>query len=110
MADDAREFFDTHLPEAAKAKPEQIKQLGRRFQFNLTGDGGGAWYVDATSSGPRIEQGDPGTADLTITLPAADFRQLRDDPNAGVRLYFAGTLKMQGDPSASMQVPQLLKM
>ncbi len=76
MAVDIQNLFNVELPQKIKDHPDKAKEIGAKFQINITGDGGGEWYIDASDSGPKAEAGNPGTAECTITMATEDFQKL----------------------------------
>ena len=110
MAVDIQKLFNETLPAGLATNAEQAKQIGAKFQLNITGDGGGEWYIDLSSSGPKSEQGNPGTADCTMTISAEDFQKLHENPQAnGMQLFFAGKLKVAGNQMLAMKLTKLLE-
>ncbi len=49
---DIPKLFETDLAHALAAKPDVAQRVGVRFHFNVSGEGGGLWFVDASSTGP----------------------------------------------------------
>ena len=61
MAVDIQKLMNQDLPARMAKHPDQAKQIGAKFQINITGEGGGEWYVDATAeTGPKSHAGNPG--------------------------------------------------
>src|SRR5690606_12660016 len=98
MAVDIQKLFNEDLPAALAKNAEAAKEIGAKYQINITGEGGGEWFIDVSSSGPKAEAGNPGTAECTMTMSAEDFQKLHENPQAnGMQLYFAGKLKVSGN-------------
>ncbi|MFE7842847.1 SCP2 sterol-binding domain-containing protein [Streptomyces sp. NPDC057474] len=110
MAVDIQDFFNSHLPEVFATKAEEMKAWGVRYQISITGEGGGDWFVDASSSGPKVIPGVGDNPDVTIVIAAEDFRAMHADPKAGVQLFFTGQLKITGDQMKAMRFPELVKL
>lgn len=111
MAVDIQRFFSEDLPEQFERYPDAAKQLGFKCQLNVTGEGGGEWFIDVTDSGPTVQPGNPGGANVTITLSAPDFQAYYANPQAvGMQLYFAGKLKISGDTTLSMKLHRLFRL
>ena len=111
MAVDIQKLFNEELPAALAKNPDQAKQIGAKYQINITGDGGGEWFIDASDSGPKAEKGNPGGADCTITLTTEDFQKLHENPQAnGMQLFFAGKLKVAGNQMLAMKLQKLFAM
>jgi putative sterol carrier protein len=107
MAVDISKLFNEQLPAAIEKSPDNAKAIGAKFQINITGEGGGEWYIDASDSGPKTEKGNPGGADCTIEVAGEDFQKLVENPQAGMQLFFAGKLKVTGDQMVAMKLQKL---
>src|SRR5262245_34536608 len=110
MAVDIQKLFNEELPAALAKNPEGAKQIGAKFQMNVTGEGGGEWFIDASESGPKTAPGNPGGADVTITISTEDFQKLHENPQAnGMQLFFQGKLKIAGNQMLAMKLSKLLQ-
>ncbi len=109
MAVDIKDLFNNQLPAGLAKHADAAKQLGAKFQINVTGEGGGEWYIDASDSGPAVSQSNPGTADVTLTLAAEDFQKIVENPGAGMQLFFAGKLKVSGNQMLAMKLNKLFE-
>ncbi len=108
MAVDIQNLFNEILPPAVIKNEAAAKEIGAKYQINVTGDGGGEWFIDCSASGPKVEKGNPGGADCTITLTAEDFQKLHENPQAnGMQLFFAGKLKVAGNQMLAMKLQKL---
>jgi putative sterol carrier protein len=107
MAVDIQKLFNEELPAKMTAKPEEAKGIGAKYELVITGEGGGEWFIDASASGPKVEKGNPGTAECTLTLAAEDFQKLVENPSAGMQLFFAGKLKVAGNQMLAMKLNKL---
>jgi putative sterol carrier protein len=106
MAVDTKKLFDEELPAAMERNPEEAKSIGAKYQMNITDSG--EWYIDVSPSGPKVEKGNPGTADCTITISEEDFQTLQANPqSAGMQLYMSGKLKVAGNPMLAMKLQKL---
>ena len=111
MAVDIQKLFNDELPAALAKNPEQAKQIGAKYQINISGEGGGEWYIDVSDTGPKAEKGNPGTAECTITMTSEDFQKLHENPQAnGMQLFFAGKLKVAGNQMLAMKLQKLFSM
>ena len=103
-----QKLFETDLPAWLAGNTDSAKRVGGRYAFNITGDGGGQWYLDLSSTGPKCEPGAGQRADCTITLSAADFQTLWGNLYAGESLYYSGRLYISGDEMVAMQLRDFL--
>ena len=107
MAVDIKKLFDHDLPTALAANAEDAKTIGSKFQMNITGPTGGEWNIDVTATGPSCKPG-TGEADCTISITDEDFQKLVENPQAnGMQLFFAGKLKVTGNPMLAMKLQKL---
>ena len=107
MAVDIQKLFNEEIPAAMAKNPDPAKEIGAKYQINVTGDGGGEWYIDCSDSGPKAEAGNPGGADCTIELASDDFQKLVENPQVGMQLFFAGKLKVTGNQMLAMKLQKL---
>lgn len=111
MAVDIQKLFNETLPTGIAAHPDAARQVGATFQLNITGDGGGEWFIDLKSDPPRAAPGNPGGADCTITIATEDFQKLHENPQAnGMQLFFAGKLKVTGNQMLAMKLSKLFEL
>jgi putative sterol carrier protein len=111
MAVDIQKLFNEELPAALAKNPDQAKQIGAKYQINISGEGGGEWYIDVSDSGPKAEKGNPGTADCTISITSEDFQKLHENPQAnGMQLFFSGKLKVAGNQMLAMKLQKLFQL
>ena len=111
MAVDIQNLFNNELPAALARHGDAAKQIGATYQLNVTGDGGGEWFIDVSETGPKVEQGTPRTADCTITMASDDFQKLYENPKAnGMQLFFAGKLKLAGNTMLAMKLEKLFEL
>ena len=108
MAVDIQKLFNEEIPAQIAKHGDAAKQVGATFQINITGDGGGEWFVNASDSGPGITPGNPGGADCSISLTSEDFQKFHENPQAnGMQLFFAGKLKIAGNQMLAMKLSKL---
>jgi putative sterol carrier protein len=107
MAVDIQKLFNEEIPAKLAEHGDAAKQVGATFQINITGDGGGEWFINASDTGPSIAKGKE-AADCTITLTSEDFQKFHENPQAnGMQLFFAGKLKVDGNQMLAMKLSKL---
>jgi putative sterol carrier protein len=107
MAVDIQKLFNEEIPAKLAQHGDAAKQVGATFQMNITGEGGGEWFINASESGPAIEKGTK-AADCTITISSEDFQKLLENPQANsMQLFFAGKLKLAGNQMLAMKLTKL---
>lgn len=108
MAVDIQKLFNEDLPASLVKHPDAAKEIGATYQMNITGEGGGEWFINVSATGPKAEKGNPGGADCTITVTSTDFQKLYENPQAnGMQLFFAGKLKVAGNNMLAMKLSKL---
>ncbi|MDD5224501.1 MAG: SCP2 sterol-binding domain-containing protein [bacterium] len=76
------------------------------FQFNITG--AGEWQIKVDKGTLAVEKGKAPKANCTITMAAADYKDMaagKLDPQAA---FMAGKIKFAGDMSLAMKLGALL--
>lgn len=105
MAVDIKKMFNEELPAALTKNADEAKSIGAKFQLNIAGEG--EWHIDVSASGPACKAGTD-AADCTIAIAAADFQELMENPQAnGMKLFFAGKLKVSGNQMLAMKMQKL---
>ena len=111
MAVDIQKLFNEELPAQLAKHPDAAKSIAAKFQINITGDGGGEWFIDASDSGPSVKAGTHDGADVTIALAVEDFLKLQENPQAnGMALFFAGKLKLTGNMMLAQKLGKLFNL
>jgi len=110
MAVDIQKLFNEEVPAKIAANPEAAKAIGATYQFVITGDAGGEWYIDVKTN-PSCVAGKPGNEECTLTLSADDFQKLMENPQAnGMQLFFGGKLKVEGNNMLAMKLQKLFSL
>jgi len=105
---DIKKLFNETFPAKIAANPAAVSSIGATYQFIITGDDGGEWFIDAKSATPSVVAGNPGGAECTMTLSSSDFTKLIENPQAnGMQLYMGGKLKVAGNPMLAMKLNKL---
>lgn len=104
----AADIFASFIPDRLKAKPEVAQQINNSYQFALTGDGGGSWFVDLTKPGGEVKTGSLENPGVTVTMTAKDFVDLVNGKLSGQMAFMQGKLKVKGDMSLALKLQQIL--
>lgn len=111
MAIDIKKFFGEQLPAGIASDPVAAGKIGSTFHIMISGDGGGEWFIDTSSSGSLNTSAATQTdgADVTILMASEDFQHLMRDPKRNyMQLFFAGKVKCTGDSRLAMKLPDLV--
>ena len=107
MPKDAADAFDTQVPAGLLLHPDKAREINAIYAFKIAGEGGGEWTADLTADPPTCIRGASAAAQCTIEMDHVDFMTMLGDPNAGMQLYFAGKLRVSGDPMLAMKLQGL---
>ena len=105
---DVQKFLNEDLPALIAQNAAAARQVNGTIQLNVTGEGGGAWVINAADKVPSVSKGNSGGADCTVTITVEDLQKLLENPQAnGMALFFAGKLKVTGNPALVTKLPTL---
>jgi hypothetical protein len=107
---DAQQLFDELVPAALAKHPEKAREVNAIYAFKISGAGGGEWTVDLSSNPPAVQKGDTGKAQCTIEVAHDDFKQMLENPQVGMQLYFQGKLRVTGDPMLATKLQQFFQL
>ncbi len=111
MADpvaNVKDVFEKHMPARLQAKPDVVSKINAVYQFNISGPGGGAWSVDCTHPGGKIQQGSAPNAKCTVAAVDLDFLAIVNGKLNAQMAFMSGKLKIQGDMGLAMKLQQIL--
>ncbi len=106
---DIPKLFDTDFAAWLTANADSVRHVGAKYMFNITGEGGGQWFLDLSSTGPKIERSAGQRIDCTITLSATDFQTLWGNLYAGESMYYSGRIWISGDEMLAMSLRDVLQ-
>ncbi len=105
----AKDVLETEIPNRLKAKPELATDINAVVHFNITGDGGGVWTLDATKSEGWVSEGATGEPKMVITCAAPDFEKIVSKQMNPQMAAMQGKLKFKPmDMSLAMKLAKLL--
>lgn len=105
MTVDIRKLFNEDIPAALAKRGDDARKIGGKYQINVADTG--SWNIDLVSNPPTAAEGTATDAGVTIDVGAADFQTLLADPGAGMKLFFAGKLKVKGNQMLAMNLQKL---
>lgn len=103
-----KEIFETQIPDGLKEDPSKAKSINAIYQFNVSGDGGGNWYVDLKSDPPEVKEGSNDAAQCTITVGDEDFVKIVTGELNAQMAFMSGKIKIAGDMSLAMKLGSVL--
>jgi putative sterol carrier protein len=95
------------IPEAFRA--EKAAGLDVVFQFDISGGGGGTWYVMVKEKACSVTEGKHEKPTTTIKMGDEDFIKLIKGELNAMKAYTSGKLKVEGDLIKSQLIEKLFK-
>jgi putative sterol carrier protein len=84
----------------ARFLPDKAKGVNVRFQFNLSGSGGGQWYAEIKSGKITVKKGTGPNPTATLSASASDYKKIADGEMNKMWAFMRGKLKVEGDREA----------
>lgn len=103
----ASDLFDNILPKALAAHPDKAREVGVKYAFKISGDGGGDWTVDLADDPPHVSKGAADSAQCTISVSNEDFISMLGNQTLGMQYFMQGRLRVVGDPMLAMKLQKL---
>ncbi len=107
MAETPKEVFE-QMNQKLTANPDSVAGMNCIYQFNVTGDNGGEWYVDLMGDTPNIGAGAKDGANCTITMADQDLVDITSGKLNGQMAFMTGKLKISGDMGLAMKLTKIL--
>ncbi len=101
MADTVAGFFSEL---GSKVNPEKTAGMNAIYQFDITGDGGGKWYVKIADGAVDVAEGEAEAPNITLSADAASWLDIVNGKTSGQTAFLMGKLKIQGDMSLAMKL------
>lgn len=88
------EVFDK-MPEFFN--PTAAEGIDAVFQFHITGEGGGDWYLTVKEGNCQVNEGNHDEPTVTLTVSGEDWLAIVNRELGGVQAFMKGKLKVSGD-------------
>ncbi|KAM9367527.1 hydroxysteroid dehydrogenase-like protein 2 [Phaethornis superciliosus] len=88
---------------------EFVKSTQGVFQFELSGDEGGTWYIDLKTKGGDAGFGKPPTAaDVVMSMSSADFVKMFRGKLKPTLAFMTGKLRIKGNMALAIKLEKML--
>ncbi len=90
--------------------PEKAGATSATIQFDITGEGGGKWWVKIHEGKAESGKGDaPETAKLTLIAEGGDFVKIMTGQMDGMSAFMSRKLQVKGDMGLAVKLQSLFK-
>jgi putative sterol carrier protein len=106
MSSAPREYLielDRHL----RSDPTRTEGLTAVYQFSLSGEHGGSWWIEACDGIGEVQEGIRDDVNATIRMTDEVFMQMSGGELDGAEAYMDGLFVVEGDQSKAMNLAQI---
>jgi putative sterol carrier protein len=89
--------------------PEKAKGVDARFQFDLSGSGGGKWYVEIKGGKITVKEGSGPNPTVTLKASAEDYLKIANGEMSKTWAFIRGKVKVDGDRDVLGKFDQYFK-
>ena len=89
--------------------PEMAAGMDGEIQLQLSGEGGGDWFVTIRDNQIRYDPGVSAHPRVTLKGNASDVLKVLSRQMDGMRAYMTGKLKVSGDTGFAMRLIKLFR-
>ena len=107
MADTVEGFF-SELSENFDAS--KAAGIDATFQFDISGDNGGQWYVKLADGQAEVAKGEAEDPSLTMSATDENWQKIVSGELSGQTAFLTGRLKIRGDMSLAMKLQGVFKL
>jgi len=87
--------------------PGAAQGLDAVFQFEITGEGGGNWYVAVKDGACEVAEGTHDSPNVTLTMSGETWVGMVNKEVNGMQAFMSGQLKASGDIMLAQRIEQL---
>ncbi|XP_010586320.2 hydroxysteroid dehydrogenase-like protein 2 isoform X1 [Loxodonta africana] len=86
-----------------------VKATQAVYQFDLSGEDGGTWFLDLKSKGGNVGHGEPpDRADVVMTMSAEDFVKMFSGKLKPTMAFMSGKLKIKGNMALAIKLEKVM--
>ena len=105
MAAESAEQVFAGMP--GRFKASKAGKLDAVFQFVITGEGGGEWFVTVKDKACEVAGGRHDAPKVTLTLSSATWLDMVNRKLSGMQAFMSGKLDVSGDLMLAQKISDL---
>ena len=95
------------IRELLDKEPHRTAGVVGSWQFNLSGNGGGSFFVEINDGKFRVEEGAVNDPGVTIAMTVDDYVAMASKKVPGAELFMGGRMRVSGDAMLGMRAEAL---
>jgi putative sterol carrier protein len=95
---------------ARRFNPKAAKGVSAVCQFNITGEGGGNWYIVVKQETCQVQEGTAPSPTVTLSMDSNTWVGMVNKQVSGMQAFMTGKLKVTGDIMLAQRIPDLFAM
>ena len=88
--------------------PEKVAGIDAAIQFDLSGDGGGMYWLRIAPSGVQTGEGSVESPKMTLKASADDFATMIGGGLNPMQAFMTGKIKIQGDTGLALKLMPMI--
>ena len=93
----------------SRLDPDAAAGVDAVFQFDISGEEAGQWYVVIKDGTCRIDKGSHSSPNVTFAMGSADFVDMMIGKLSGQQAFFSGKLRISGDLMLAQRLENFFK-
>jgi putative sterol carrier protein len=89
--------------------PEKAEGVNSTIQFDLSGDGGGQFYIVIQDGTVATNEGTTDNPQMTLKASIEDYYAVATGSLNAVQAFMSGKIKVSGDMGLAMKMQQMFK-
>ncbi|HEX4209716.1 MAG TPA: SCP2 sterol-binding domain-containing protein [Candidatus Binataceae bacterium] len=107
MADAPKSCKEAFDQSPSRFNKEAAKGLNAVYQFDLSGDGGGKWYIAISNDQCEVSEGAHPSPNITLSMAAKDYLDMLAGKLNGQMAFMTGKLRIAGDLGLALKLQSL---